>query len=241
MKLSEALVSVLVTVGVFAWIGAAAWFISGGSLLLFPILVCVFVLLGTYVVDKTLNTIPGDRKEGFETAPQKNPEPVPQTAPELEQDMEDWVRSALDALPSIETQPPPVAEAQDIEQIRKSADQGDANAQLHLALMYDSMVDNSGQGVPKDDRQAANWYRLAASQGNASAQYFLSGKYKEGDGVLQDFVQAYAWINLAALGGYSSAPAQRELLHQCMTSEQVAQAQKLAAELLKSIESSKSD
>ena len=43
------------------------------------------------------------------------------------------------------------------------AEQGHANAQTNLGLMYDN-----GDGVPEDDKQAVKWYRLAASPCSAS-------------------------------------------------------------------------
>ncbi len=42
------------------------------------------------------------------------------------------------------------------------------------------------------------WYRLAADQGNASAQYNLGVMDGNGEGVLQDYVEAHMWFNLAA-------------------------------------------
>ena len=43
---------------------------------------------------------------------------------------------------------------------RKAADQGNADAQPNLGLMYEK-----GQGVPQDYAQAVSWYRKAADQG----------------------------------------------------------------------------
>ena len=48
---------------------------------------------------------------------------------------------------------------------RLAADQGLADAQNNLGLMYDN-----GEGVPEDDAEAVRWYRLAADQGDAGAQ-----------------------------------------------------------------------
>ncbi len=42
------------------------------------------------------------------------------------------------------------------------ADQGDADAQYSLGVMYDL-----GQGVAQDDAEAVKWYRAAAEQGVA--------------------------------------------------------------------------
>ena len=50
------------------------------------------------------------------------------------------------------------------ENIRK-AEQGDAEAQSVLGLMY-----SLGLGVPQDSQEAVKWYRRAAEQGNAGVQ-----------------------------------------------------------------------
>ena len=42
------------------------------------------------------------------------------------------------------------------------------------------------------------WYRLAADQGEASAQNNLGVRYDNGQGVPQGYVQAHMWFNLAA-------------------------------------------
>ena len=46
--------------------------------------------------------------------------------------------------------------------------------------------------------ESSRWWRLAADQGFANAQYELGIKYDEGQGVPQDYVQAHMWFNLAA-------------------------------------------
>ena len=55
-----------------------------------------------------------------------------------------------------------------------------------------------GHGVPQDYAEARKWYRLAAAQGNAEAQFNLGIMYANGHGVPQDYVQAHKWFNLAA-------------------------------------------
>ena len=42
------------------------------------------------------------------------------------------------------------------------------------------------------------WYRKAADQGNAVAQFGLGSLYYGGHGVQQDYSEAYFWQNLAA-------------------------------------------
>ena len=82
------------------------------------------------------------------------------------------------------------------------ADQGDADAQFNLGVMY-----ANGKGVLKDDKQAVKWYQKAADQGYAPAQYNLGLMYAngEGDGVLKDDKQAVKWYQKAADQGYASA------------------------------------
>jgi TPR repeat protein len=50
-----------------------------------------------------------------------------------------------------------------------------------------------------------NWYRRAAEQGNATAQYNLASAYDNGRGVLQDKEQAARWYKRAAEQGVADA------------------------------------
>ncbi len=50
-----------------------------------------------------------------------------------------------------------------LREFRLLAEQGHAEAQLYLGIMY-----SQGLGVPKDFVQAYRWYTLAADQGNGS-------------------------------------------------------------------------
>ena len=65
------------------------------------------------------------------------------------------------------------AKREKAEQVRKAAEQGDAEAQCELGVLYEN-----GQGVPKDHRKAAEWFRKAATQGHAEAKDLLA-KAKE--------------------------------------------------------------
>ena len=60
------------------------------------------------------------------------------------------------------------AQSTDVKKLEQQASQGLAAAQFNLGVAY-----ANGRGVPQDDVQAVKWYRLAADQGNASAQYNL--------------------------------------------------------------------
>ncbi len=76
---------------------------------------------------------------------------------------------------------------------RKAADQGDAEAQNNLGIMY-----QEGQGVPQDYAEALRLFRNAADQRYAAAQRSLGNTYKDGRGVPQDDGQAAKWLRLAA-------------------------------------------
>ena len=94
----------------------------------------------------------------------------------------------------------PWALGQDPTETRRLAEQGDADAQFNLGVMY-----ANGEGVPQDDAEAVRWYRLSADQGNAFAQYDLGVMYAIGLGVPQDDAEARALYRLAADQGYASA------------------------------------
>ena len=85
------------------------------------------------------------------------------------------------------------AAVEDINDIRRRAEQGDANAQVHLGAMYEN-----GRGVIKDYAEAARWYRKAAERGNADGQSGLGWLYENGRGVPNDYAEAVRWYRKAA-------------------------------------------
>ena len=56
-----------------------------------------------------------------------------------------------------------------------------------------------GKGVPENDAEAVKWFRLAAEQGEAKAQYFLGEMYALGEGVLRSGAAAADWYYKAGL------------------------------------------
>ena len=110
----------------------------------------------------------------------------------------------------------------DFDTVRQAAEQGDATAQFNLAVMY-----AKGEGVPQDDPEAVRWYRLAAEQGQADAQYGL-GVYATGRGVLKDSVLAHMWSNIASANGDEAARKQRDNLEDDMTRAEISRATELA-------------
>ena len=63
----------------------------------------------------------------------------------------------------------------------------------------------SDRVVPQDYAQAAAWFRRAADQGHANAQYNLGLMYGAGEGVPQDYAQAVTWYRQAAEQGRANA------------------------------------
>ncbi len=109
---------------------------------------------------------------------------------------------------------------------RPLAEQGNADAQYNLGLMYDK-----GYGVPQDYGQARQWYEKAAAQGKTNAQYNLGVLYHNGHGVPKNLVQAHKWFNLsAAKGDNNFGAATRDALAILMTPSQIDEAQRLARE-----------
>ena len=66
--------------------------------------------------------------------------------------------------------------------------------------MYDE-----GLGVTEDDAEAVKWYRKAADQGHASAQYNLGLMYQYGKGVPENKSEALKWYRKAAAQGHEKA------------------------------------
>jgi uncharacterized protein len=77
---------------------------------------------------------------------------------------------------------------EEIEQLKKDAEQGDALAQYNLGRMYET-----GEGVPKDYKEAAKWCCKSAEQGNADAQYTLGWMFENGEGVPEDRKESVKW------------------------------------------------
>jgi uncharacterized protein len=59
---------------------------------------------------------------------------------------------------------------------RPLADQGSAQAQYRIGLMY-----YSGEDVAQDLAEAAKWFRKAAEQGYSGAQHYLGMMYEDGE------------------------------------------------------------
>ena len=113
-------------------------------------------------------------------------------------------------------------------ELRPLAARGDAAAQFKLGEIY-----YWDEGVIKDDKEAAKWYRLAAEQGNSNAQVNLAVMYYKGQGVIQDSVYAHMWWLLAAASGNEVANQSKDMLVKDPSPQDISKAQDLARECVK--------
>ena len=95
---------------------------------------------------------------------------------------------------------PQVVSAQTVDELKRNAEQGNADAQNDLGICY-----FKGQGVTQDYVEAVKWYRKSAEQGNADAQYNLGFCYENGHGVTKDLNEAIEWYRKAAQQGIEYA------------------------------------
>lgn len=84
----------------------------------------------------------------------------------------------------------------------RSAEQGYADAQFNLGLMY-----INGEGVPQDIPHAVELFQKAAEQGHVDAQNNLGAMYFTGEGVKRDEKKAIEWFEKAAAQGNEDARA----------------------------------
>ena len=66
----------------------------------------------------------------------------------------------------------------------------------------------NGLGVAKDEVAAVSWYRKAAEQGHAKAQYNLGVMFQYGLGVSKNRAEAVYWYIKAAVQGEEVAISQ---------------------------------
>jgi TPR repeat protein len=106
----------------------------------------------------------------------------------------------------------------------KAANDGNAMAQNNLAMMY-----AAGEGVNRDDLQAAVWFARSAAQGDPAAQFHLGDRCfrasfslarSEADEAL---IESFKWLQLSSAQGYPNADTCRERVNLRMSREHVAE------------------
>jgi len=83
----------------------------------------------------------------------------------------------------------------------RAAEQNLREAQYTVGLMY-----ATGEGLPKDETKAAQWFEKAAVQGLPEAQQYMGIYHENGvGGLAKDFDKAAEWFRKAADQGYGDA------------------------------------
>lgn len=77
-----------------------------------------------------------------------------------------------------------------IEAIKKMAEQGNARAMNNLGLLYER-----GLGVEKDYQKAFGWYQKAADKGFVAAIYKIGYSYEHGLGTKKNLKEAESWYS----------------------------------------------
>jgi TPR repeat protein len=95
---------------------------------------------------------------------------------------------------------PALAVEPDIPRIQAGAEKGSIQQEIELAGAY-----FVGQGVSRDEKQAAYWYEKAANSGDPGAQLQIGYFYEAGIGVQRDPARAALWFQRAAAGGSIAA------------------------------------
>lgn len=103
------------------------------------------------------------------------------------------------------------------------ARRGHAEAQYNLAVVY-----ADGSSLQRDLVKAAVWFRRAAVQGDAEAQFDLGVMY--GTISAPDIVNAYVWMRLAASGGHQDAVTAVSGIYIRLTPQQLREADFMAKE-----------
>jgi hypothetical protein len=105
----------------------------------------------------------------------------------LEDNLRDYARAIAN---------PTQAECNDLESLKRVAENDDASAQFTLALRY-----SNGEGVDGDVQQACAWLKRAAGWGHPEAMLHLGIRHERGDGVDQDPAEAFKWYMKSAEAG----------------------------------------
>lgn len=110
--------------------------------------------------------------------------------------------------------------------VMQAAEEGDAEAQCRLGEEYKVTPE-----LENHQEKAVEWWRKAAVQGHARAQYLLGLAYGWGKGVVEDEIDFVAWISLAADNGYTQARLRLEKIKHRLSADKVQHGLERAEEL----------
>ena len=118
----------------------------------------------------------------------------------------------------------PEDDAEAVHWYRKAAEQGDANAQNNLGVMYDIWRRCARRMMPRPCAGSAR----PQNRDKPLRSTILVSCTPMGEGVPEDDIQAYAWISIASAQGVENAKNAKEFLTVKMTRAEIAEAQKLS-------------
>ena len=111
--------------------------------------------------------------------------------------------------------------------LKPLADDSNSKAQVRLGRLY-----LEGQGVPRNEAEAARLFHKAAERGENEARLRLGDMYANGRGVRQSNFQAYIWYGAAARGGNAAAKASQERVAAALQPAEISQAGKVIDSLV---------
>lgn len=117
-------------------------------------------------------------------------------------------------------------EPESIAELQSRSDKGDREAQNLLGIKY-----YTGDGIPKNELQAAELFTRAARQGLKTAQFNLGYMYHQGLGVPQNYIQACVWYKAAADQGHSEARASFDYLKPYLSDENLDSITRLSSQI----------
>jgi len=104
-----------------------------------------------------------------------------------------------------------------LSKVIRDAESGDSASQLALATLY-----QSGDRIERNDAQAVQWLRRAATQGEVEAAYRLANAYRRGQGAPLSKIDAYCWYVIAADAGHTDSEQQIKVLTAELTDRDIA-------------------
>ena len=111
---------------------------------------------------------------------------------------------------------------------REKALNGDVREQFLLGTAY-----LEGQGVDKNDWEAAYWFQRAADQGHAKAMTSLGIMYCLGRGVPKDAVEGCKWLIVASRRGHAPAKKSLETAKVKLTPDELVSAEQYADDFIR--------
>ncbi len=87
-----------------------------------------------------------------------------------------------------------------VQALQPLASQGNSEAQYQLGRLY-----QRGLGVPRNERQAIDYFELAAGAGHVESAYLLGTLYERGGATPKDEARALHWLHVAADSGHELA------------------------------------